>query len=457
MHLTKRFGIVGASQMPLHYLIATRSPYSPVQWLTRLSHEQLKAYHQVLGRIIYLLFSLHAIFYLNFFIRAGFLRKRITDQDVILGLVSIFLFSILSTTALGYMRRWNYRIFYTTHIIIAVVLIPALYFHVHHIRLYIIEVGGIVLLQFILRQLSSRQYDGTIRSLPGTNMIEIRIPLTSLHRERYWRPGQHVYLRLPSKASSNIGAIDLSLLKYQSNPFTIASIPARDKALLLVARTLKGNTREIAKLARSLSSETGASGSTPTIPLTLEGPFGASSWLPDFSTFEHVLFVAGGVGATFVVPIYRTVAEEASQSSIPKVRFVWAVKRLAETKWAFPTSDENGDELQLQPHGSSVEVYVTRSGAELREEESGSDIEMAEDVQLLSDDEEMDNEKRGMTIQSGRPNLSGIVDDVVGKANGRVAVIACGPRSLTERLGDSVEKWIGTGADVFWHEETFGW
>jgi len=446
--------------MPLHYLIAMRTPYSPVQLLTRLSHEQLKAYHQVLGRIIYFLFLLHGTFYLSFFIISGFLAKRIKDADVILGLISLILFTVLSTTALGYVRRWNYRAFYTTHTIIAIAVVPALYFHVHHVRVYILEVGIILLLQFVIRQASLRRYSGTIKILPGTNIIEIRIPLTSIHRERYWRPGQHVYLSPPSIATSNTyGPIDLSILKYHSNPFTIASIPAKDKELLLIARIMNGTTKEIAKLARSLSSENGDG--TPTVPLSLEGPFGASSWLPDFSKFERVLFVTGGVGATFVMPIYRSIAEGhlTSSSSIPDLHFVWAVRKLAETEWAFPTSNGDADEPQPQQgQVRSAEIYVTRtSGADLRAEDSGSDIEMAEEEQLLSTEEEMEKPRRGVTVRSGRPRIPTVVDDVVGKANGRVAVIACGPKGLTEQLRNAVERWVVAGHDVFYHEETFGW
>jgi hypothetical protein len=41
----------------------------------------------------------------------------------------------------------------------------------------------------------------------------------------------------------------------------------------------------------------------------------------------------------------------------------------------------------------------------------------------------------------------------------RVAVVSCGPKALTERLGESVERWLRQGHDVqvFWHEETFAW
>ncbi|KAI7563147.1 hypothetical protein KC343_g8796, partial [Hortaea werneckii] len=65
MHLAKRFGATGASQLPLQYLLALKSPYSPFQLLTRSSHETLNALHQHLGYIITGLFYAHVGLYLN--------------------------------------------------------------------------------------------------------------------------------------------------------------------------------------------------------------------------------------------------------------------------------------------------------------------------------------------------------------------------------------------------------
>ena len=133
MHLTKRFGIVAASQLPLHYLLAMKSAYSPVQMLTKMSHEQLNSAHQVLGRIIQILLSLHAMFYLNFFIQINVLAKRAKDRDVILGLVCISIITLTATTALASLRRWNYRVFYVVHVISATLFLPLAYFHVRHL------------------------------------------------------------------------------------------------------------------------------------------------------------------------------------------------------------------------------------------------------------------------------------------------------------------------------------
>ena len=229
MHLTKRLGQVGASQLPMHYLLAMRAPYSPTQWLTRLSHEQLKASHQMLGRIIYLLLALHAAFYLNFFVLSGFLAKRIKDWDVIFGIISITLFTIVSTTALSFVRRRSYRVFYISHIAIANLIIVPLYLHVSHIRIIVYQVVLVEALHVIFRALRFRLYQGTIRLLPGTNLVQIRVPLPISSSALKWRPGQHVYLSRPWGKAKAPSFYDRWLMINKTNPFTVASIPAKDK------------------------------------------------------------------------------------------------------------------------------------------------------------------------------------------------------------------------------------
>jgi hypothetical protein len=488
LHLTKRFGQVGASQLPVHYLLAMRAPYSPVQWITRCSHEQLKVSHQILGRITLFLFLLHGAFYLNFFILSGFLAKRITDWDVIWGIVSLVLFSAISTTALAFVRRRNYRIFFISHIAIANFVILPLWLHVSHIRIFVYEIILVEALHLVFRALRLKIYQGTIKLLPGANLVQIRIPLPANSSALTWKAGQHVYLSRPWGKAKAPSFYDQWLMMNKTNPFTIASIPGKDKELLLVARTLNGNTKYLANLARTLSQDGSgvamlptAGGDIPILPLALEGPYGASTRLPNLSVYDKVLFVAGGVGATFVIPVYRSIIESHDPTSAgTQIRCIWAVQKLAETQWAFPdpaSSDEhenadghsNGAALLRGP--SAVEVYVTRpSGSNLQvdrsasgvfaidpdSDEDGEAIEMAENEQLLSMEEQMEKPRKGMMIRTGRPVLGDIVHEVFSKSM-RTAVICCGPKRLTEDLRRSVEVWVKQDHDVFWYDETFGW
>ncbi|KAK7183201.1 hypothetical protein DPSP01_011422 [Paraphaeosphaeria sporulosa] len=476
IHLTKSFGAIGASQLPLHYLLAMRTPYSPLQLLTRLSHEQLKSSHQVLGRIVFFLFSLHAACYLNLFIQMNVLAKRIQMPDVIFGLISITLFTAISTTALSQIRRWNYRVFYISHVGIANILVVPLYLHVHHIRPYVWEVVIVNALHLLSRFIAHKTYTGTISVLPGTNLIQIRIPLTSLSSTLSWRPGQHVYLSLPTGKHYSTSLSDQFTLRNKTNPFSIASIPVKDKELLLVAKTLGGNTKKMSELAKALAKE---GGDAPSIPLALEGPYGASAHLPDFASYDKILLVAGGVGATFILPIYRSIIEfrDPEHAGQPQVRFIWAVQRLAETQWAFRSTSgvsaatpahedgdadaEAGDDDVAHSLAPStpigIEVFVTRGAASaIPLGDNGEEIELAEDDQLLSMEEEMKKPRPGMVLKTGRPKIPMIVDEVFSRGT-RVAVVTCGPKRLTGKLRESVEQWVRQGVEVYWHEETFGW
>lgn len=484
LHLTKRFGQVGASQLPIHYLLAMRAPYSPVQWLTRCSHEQLKAAHEILGRIVFSMFVLHAAFYLNFFVLSGFLAKRIKDWDVIWGIVSIILFATISTTALAFVRRRSYRVFYISHIAIANFIILPLWLHVSHIRIFVYQIILVEALHLIFRALRLKLYQGTLRLLSGTNLIQIRIPLPEQSSALKWKPGQHVYLSRPWGKATTPSFYQQWLMTNKTNPFTIASIPGTDKELLLVARTLDGNTKYLADLARSLAQGGSgipmlptAGGDIPILPIALEGPYGASTRLPDLSTYDRVLLVAGGVGATFIMPVYRSIVDLHDPSPAgTKIRCIWAVQKLAETQWAFEAAssskEDHEEAAEVDGSGllgglSAVEVYVTRpSGPSLQtsdafvvdpdEDEEGEAIEMAENEQLLSMEEQMDKPRKGMVIKSGRPRLGVIVDEVFSKGT-RTAVVCCGPKRLTADLKKHVEAWVQKGHDVFWYDETFGW
>ncbi|KAL8867260.1 MAG: hypothetical protein Q9174_005777 [Haloplaca sp. 1 TL-2023] len=268
LHLTKRFGIIGASQLPLHYLLALKSSWSPISYLTRLSHEELNPYHRALGRIILLFLSLHASFYLNFYVQKSLLLKRIQDRDVILGLLAITSFLTIGTTALARVREKNYFLFFVIHVVLSISLLPILYFHVSHLRVYIIESAIIYLLLIIQRNISQKIVSDTIISrVTGTkNLISIQIPLTSTLAKKSFHPGQHIYLSLPSSS--------LPQDKLRLNPFTIANIPQHDNHIRLVIRALNGTTNVLSNLIPPDQE-------TATTALAIEGPYGAAANFPD--------------------------------------------------------------------------------------------------------------------------------------------------------------------------------
>lgn len=470
LHLTKRFGIVGASQLPFHYLLIWKSSWSPIQILTRSSHETLNAYHQSLGRVVTLLVFLHAAFYLNFYVQSNILGNKLKEAYVLCGIAGAIAFAAIGTTALSPVRRWSYRIFYIVHVVLAIALLPVLFFHVHHIRIYLYETAAIYALNSVTRWLSVSNRHGRIRLIPNTSLVEISIPCDARDSAQRlftdYRPGQHAYVSLASNPLSRT---------FRSNPLTAVSIPSTDKHLKFVARALDGNTRKLAMIAEKDSADT-------QINLTIEGPHGLSTLEDKLLSYDRVLFVAGGVGATFIIPLYRQLLSDLSPGKgsyrRQKVTFVWIAKSVPEVTWAVPADQREKEgfveRLKVCITGSSAlsAMGVGENGMDYNDEGLGAaaaalnddedeGIELEEQKELLAAADGNDpttNPHADLPISTGRPDLRRLVNQALSHgSHERVAILTCGPKNLSRNLRREIAPWVTKrGRDVWFHEESFG-
>ena len=448
LHLTRRFGIVAASQLPLHYLLAAKS-WSPVQYLTRMSHEELNPYHRLLGRILIALFSVHAAMYLNFYVQLNLLLKRIQDRDVILGLMAITAFMVIGTSALAKIRTWNYRLFFYLHVVLSASVLPVLFFHVPYIRRYIIESAAIYLIVILQRNMSQTTVEATIELIPLTNLLSITIPLTKTLSSKTFARGQHIYLGFPSLPQ-----------KLRINPFSIANRdPHNDKKIKLVARTLSGTTAMLADYAVKQKSTS----------LTLEGPYGATSQFPDLASYDRALFVAGGVGATFTLPLYLDLLhKDARGEKTPIMNFVWSVRKSADAGWGIKQLLDSCGALpeSFSAYTTHSDVDGQDSGPLSRRTTSDSDAERSDSIELQEQDRLLSESsspegaisRAVKTMHKGRPDFRTIVDEVFSfDGDESVAVLVCGPSGMGKSVRREVGRWVGEGRDVFWHGEEFGW
>ena len=197
--------------------------------------------------------------------------------------------------------------------------------------------------------------------------------------------------------------------------------------------------------------------------MLVEGPYGSASYFPDLSAggFGVVLLVAGGVGATFTLPIYRDLCRRRGGAGEGGVRMVWSVRGREEARWGLEMLGGEGRE--------GMDVYVTGQGAgrgTRREASEGGDgdgdgdVELEEQVGLLggAGDDGEDLNTKDMIIHQGRPDLRAIVQEVFEQhRNGKMAVLVCGPSGMGKALRKEVGVWVGRGTEVFWHAEEFGW
>lgn len=442
LHVTKRFGVIAASQLPIHYMLSMKSLYSPLAFVFRSSHEQLNHWHRLLGRIIYFFLLLHATWYLNFFVQAGILYQRLTATVVIIGIVAFSLINVIATTALETVRRWSYRVFFVLHLLIGVTLMPLLFFHAKPLRIYTCEALTLFIFDIVCRNLDTVTGFATVTSIPHTKLLQLKIPVPLSKIERFRAaPGQHVYLSIPPESTPAKNPASIHQLLF--NPFTIADVSGN--SITLVLRALHGpTTKAISTLANLRKAKP---------PINIEGPYGSSRRFPHLpSKYDRILLVAGGVGATFILPIYKDLREQMDAEAISpdRLTFTWSMRSGAEASWATELETEEVDSLE---NDENVKIYIT--GSSLRDRvfdpEDGS-------VEL---DELQDKEEEGWIKANGgkeRPDLRRIVDEVFRTGSEeRVAVLVCGPVGMARELRKQVGKWVGKGREVWFHDESFGW
>ena len=440
MHITKRFGEIAASQFPFHYMLSMKVRVSPLTLVLHSSHEELIPYHQISGRIIWLLLLQHGLWYINFFIQKGILLQKLTtSRVVILGVIGLIFMNVIASSSLAAVRRWNYRLFFVTHLVLGVALPPLLFFHAQHMRIYMAEALALFIVDIICRKLDTVTGFATITKVPQTKLVklEVLLPESKLARFRA-APGQHVYLSIPAE-STPPHTSSPSIHDVLYNPFTVADVS--ETGITLVLRTLKGPT------TKALAALTTLRKARP--PVNIEGPYGSSRKFPSLAKYDRVLLVGGGVGATYVLPIYRDLKEQLQTEgrSSDSVRLVWSMRSGAEALWTLANSEASLEKDE------NVQLYFTRTALDdHRDEVAPVDGSVELDTMPLV--------QESTQIPQGtheRPDLGNIVDEVFRYGlEERVAVLVCGPTKMAKELRKHVGRWVGKGREVFWHDEGFG-
>lgn len=279
-----------------------------------------------------------------------------------------------------------------------------------------------------------------ITSIEHTKLVKLAIPIPASKILRFnVAPGQHVYLSIPPES---VGSKIIHQLLY--NPFTVADVSP--KGILLVLRTLNGPTTIALKQLTKLPAGDPA--------INIEGPYGVARQFPNFAAeFDRILLVAGGVGATFILPIYHRITSGMGNkgSNASRVELIWAMRSLAEASWLANTEYSNATDGD-----NRVKIYVT--GVDPENPEASGAVAGPEDGSAELEDLLKKEQPDRVTGGRTRPNLRNIVDSTFRRGrHERVAVLVCGPAEMARELRENVGRWIAQGRQVWWHDESFGW
>ncbi|PNP44576.1 hypothetical protein TGAMA5MH_03706 [Trichoderma gamsii] len=452
LHFTKRFGSIAISQLPIQYLLALKA-LNPYAYAFSSSHEHINRYHRVLGRVIYTLVIIHVVLYNIFFILSGIWFKRFFAPVVFCGVVAMLGFDGLMATAMRRVRRYSYRIFFITHLGAALLAPVLLFFHAHSARLYAAESIVVFLVDLAVRRAGMTYTASTFEAIPGTSLIRISAPMPSQKIEEFRsRPGSHIYLSLPPKGrNANYPASQSFLFDMLFNPFTVASASEDSQSITLVARKRSGPMTNILSQFASSASSLSSEGDNK-ITLAIEGPHGAVG-----KHFQHlltwgasrILLIAGGVGATFVIPLYHALQRELP---LAHAQFIWAIRSAGDATWA---STENGFEKSLLDD-DNVHLYLTENINVFHNDDHGHDgsIELGN----MSRASSRQQRSAASSHNSRRPNIQKLVDDVFRHSvDEKVAILVCGPEEMSREVRRRIGPWARKGREIWWHNESFGW
>lgn len=402
----------------------------------------------MLGRIIYGLLLLHLIFYNTYFFIAGIWLKRIFDSIVFCGVVASFGFHGIATTAMRTAREYSYRLFFITHLVVALFMPILLFFHASSARFYIVEALAIFIVDLAVRRITTINSPSTMELIPGTNLVKVTssIPVQKLAPFSAI-PGSHIYLSVPPQArtaavpSSKSGVFD-----YLYNPFTVASVDDEEGTISFIARIRNGPMTNVLSSFSSVSSQ--ESIEPRKITLGVEGPYGTmSTHYNDLLSWgaSKVLLVSGGIGATFTLPIYQALQSELSSS---KLQFIWAIRGAGDATWAVSNSTTGKSVLE----DPNIQLFLTgdMGVGDNNDNAAGTGVEMSTMRRA--------NGRLTTNHNRKRPNIEKIVDDMFrGSVDDSVAVLVCGPAEMTREVQRRVRPWVMKGRRVWWHNETFGW
>lgn len=370
-----RTGFVTAAQLPLIYILSGKN--NIIGLLTGLGYERLNWLHRWTARILLLSATIHMIFWFESWARYNYIKtKLLKDQITQRGFASWCILVWIVLSSFAPLRKLNYEFFVVQHVVTLAGFTAATYLHLPNDLKMLVWIS----VAFAI-------FDRTVRtSVVMYNNLSIFHPrtkceglwasratfeplargytrLTVRNPPIRWRPGQHVFLSCQS------------IVPLQSHPFTISSLP-HDGVMQFIVKAHSGGSRSFFRHAEKSQRlpisgrDTRVEGSS----VAVEGPYGR---MRPLLQFDSVIFLAGGVGSTFTIPLMRDlvrswttsrtgISESSAFFDTPAtyvtkhIRFVWIIKSRDQLAWFASQLTNAAEEVaSLRAEGYDLELRIS--------------------------------------------------------------------------------------------------
>ncbi|SCZ93912.1 BZ3500_MvSof-1268-A1-R1_Chr6-3g08979 [Microbotryum saponariae] len=467
---SRRCGRMAAANFPLLYLFAGRN--SVVVFLTgeyglerrsvySFEYQTVRFYHKILGFLVFLQCFVHTFSYIGYYLNgpgAEALHEEWTETYLKLGIVALVGGAINCLIYFRFLRVRMYEILLLMHAIGAVFMLVGAWYHRPIMRTWVWAAVGIWAFERLTRlvlHISSffalRQplVNAQARVVSGAILLSIPFPSNA------WSAGQHVYVSF-----WGIQMLKTPWVYGQSHPFSIANASG-DKIdhIELVMRIKSGMTQSLAKRVASLCAQKGVE--SVGVLVSVEGPHGglASSDLKDEGAVESLVLVAGGSGITHVSSILGQAMAQPSRV-LKKVNLVWAIQSKEQIEWIRPQLTACQELASSTSIALSIDIYVTRHGAEalepgtlpsLEDVSPGGASSSSNDDSGVTTPSEMPERKYSfgeeakgdpsvgpfVRVHRGRPDTIRLLSQAIESGEqrfGRALVVSCGPDTLNEEV-----------------------
>lgn len=407
----------------------------------------------------------------------------------------------IDLSANRYVRQASYRAFKVLHAVLAPLLFPLLFLHVSHLRPYLLAAAVFYTADQLLRYVLRVPALASVRRLAADpDLIEISAcPASSVPPIR---PGSHAVIRHPESSpwTAHPFSITAAVAVPSSpspGPSGSAAAATESERIRMVARVHGNFTKRLSSLPAYAVEPCPAApaGVKTVLRLYLDLPYGASPlyFSPPsdiLRKYDKILFVAGGIGATFAVSWVKYLLGLAPAATVRpgQLRFVWAVRRPQDALWAFePDHHQPGRDSDPGPRRMAevVELFITGgasatittttmpAGTSLGGEIERGGIEMTEAVLPGASGGVQALLNAGVApgrLSMGRPYLPGLIrstvnrpvyggngdDDDGGDGEGCTAILVCGPPAMGVVARRAAAQLGMSGADIWLHVEEFG-
>ncbi|KAG2151663.1 ferric reductase NAD binding domain-containing protein [Suillus bovinus] len=485
IYWSNRIAMLASSQFPIVTALGTKN--NLVSLVTGISYDRLNYIHRMMARTCFMLLWVHAAGEVVCF---SSFRETLSEPWLRAGITAMVAFSILIIVSLRPVRSDIYEVFFYVHFLGVLIFLVGGYYHTKgaygsywiwpSFVIWALDrfIRAARLVVFNHSYFGFKSGSGTMDAM--TEMLSEDVVRLCLRRPPHfhWSPGQTAYLIMPS----------VSTLPFEAHPFTIASFDSsllstpntedqsgsgEDyepqvlgssapfwKELVFLVNVHGGFTKKLKEVAATKGM----------VKVFVDGPYGSS---PDLDSYDTSVFVAGGSGISYTLPVFLSVIERVREgkSSCKRVVFIWSIRGAGYVQWI---EEALIKAVQLAPPSLIVSIRIFNTGSLSTTQSMERNSSLSNAIEKNGTSEQVETQKgssmsllwslRGVKMENGRSDLDVLLKEEVSMASGSMSVSVCGSQGIARAVRHALRfpvsgpsSILSGGPSVTLYVESFGY